>query len=68
MKTKKAKKESGCLRMIYRYLRKEEKRKAREKWKDIPNRMQRIVRRYKKNVFTQLHSVQFSSVQSLSHV
>jgi len=63
MKTKKAKKESGCLRMIYRYLRKEEKRKAREKWKDIPNRMQRIVRRYKKNVFTQLHSVQFSSVQ-----
>ena len=46
--------------MIYRYLRKEEKRKAREKCKDIPNRMQRIVRRYKKNVFTQLHSVQFS--------
>ena len=44
--------------MIYRYMRKEEKRKAREKWKDIPNRMQRIVRRYKKNVFTQLHSVQ----------
>ena len=46
--------------MIYRYLRKEEKRKAREKCKDIPNRMQRIVRRYKKNVFTLLHSVQFS--------
>ena len=46
--------------MIYRYLRKEEKRKAREKCKDIPNRMQRIVRRYKKNIFTQLHSVQFS--------
>ena len=64
-KQKEGKKESGCLKMIYRYLRKEEKIKATEKWKDIPNRMKRIVRRYKKNFFTQLHSVQFRTVTQL---
>ena len=29
--------QSGCLRRLYTQLRKEEKQKARDKWKDIPN-------------------------------
>ena len=36
-KKKKCKKQSGCSRRLYKYLRKEEKQKAREKGKDIPN-------------------------------
>ena len=36
-KKKKCKKQSGCLRRLYRYLRKEEKQKVSEKGKDIPN-------------------------------
>ena len=36
-KEKKCKKQSGCSRRLYKYLRKEEKQKAREKGKDIPN-------------------------------
>ena len=32
---KNARRQSGCLRMFYKYLRKEEKQKAREKEKDI---------------------------------
>ena len=39
-KKKKCKRQSDCLRRIYRQLRKEEKRKAKEKGKDIPNQMQ----------------------------
>ena len=35
-----ARKQSGCLRGLYKQLRKEEKRKAREKGKDTPNWMQ----------------------------
>ena len=31
-----AKKQNGCLRRPYKYLRKEEKRKAKEKRKDTP--------------------------------
>ena len=36
-KRKKCGKQSGCLRRLYEYLRKEEKQKAKEKGKDIPN-------------------------------
>ena len=35
-KKKKCKKKNGCLRRPYKYLRKEEKLKAKQKRKDIP--------------------------------
>jgi len=35
-KKKKYKRQNGCLRRPYKYLRKEEKRKANEKRKEIP--------------------------------
>ena len=34
---RKVKRENDCLRRPSKYLRKEEKQKAKEKWKDIPN-------------------------------
>ena len=49
-RTRNAKRQNGCLRRPYKYLRKEEKQKAKEKRKDIPiwMQLQRLARRDKK--------------------
>jgi len=44
-KKKKCKRQNGCLRRPYKWLSKEEKRKAKEKRKDTHEKFQRIVRR-----------------------
>ena len=44
-KKKKCKRQNGCLRRTYKWLSKEEKRKAKEKRKDIHEKFHRIVRR-----------------------
>ena len=51
LKNKKCKRQNGCLRSPYKWLRKEEKLKAKEKRKDVSIHLnaefQRVARRYK---------------------